>query len=166
MPDVSLGEGSGLLRIGQKATLIIGLLPGIRNSDITKIDEAIEKGRTILASSDTNDRHTSHLFELFGFILFQAFKRTNKIDESISTRRQVLERPHANRLFLRFSRPPDTCYLPMFLVGNQYHELRPRDSSYIRHGGGRLYSTVVLKHDFPSLFFPATNVAVFVSLSQ
>ncbi|KAI9452971.1 CHAT domain-containing protein [Lactarius psammicola] len=96
VPEVFPREGSELLRIAQKSTLLIGLLPGIRNNDITKIDEAIEKGRIVLASPDPRDRHTSLLFELFGFILFQAFKSTNKIEylnESISIRRQALEPP-------------------------------------------------------------------------
>ena len=40
--------------------------PGICNNDITNIDEAIEKGRTILASSDPNESVCVIHFELFG----------------------------------------------------------------------------------------------------
>jgi tetratricopeptide (TPR) repeat protein len=70
-----------------------GLLGGIRNSAITDIDEAVEKGRSILASSNPNDLYAPRLF---GEILFEAFERTNRIeylDESIDTLRQLLARP-------------------------------------------------------------------------
>ncbi|KAH9057580.1 CHAT domain-containing protein [Lactarius vividus] len=81
---------------GRKIELLRGLLSGIRNNDITEIDQAIEKGRSIFVSSATKDPPVSPLFGLFGEILFEAFQRTNKIeylDESISAYRQVLERP-------------------------------------------------------------------------
>ncbi|KAN0141160.1 CHAT domain containing protein [Lactarius tabidus] len=69
--------------------LLDGLLSGIRNNDITDIDEAIESGRTILASSDPTDLDTI----VFDIILFAAFVRTKKIEylnESINTTRHIL----------------------------------------------------------------------------
>ena len=70
------------------------LLFGVRNSDdTTKIDEAIEKGRSILASPSLN---YEYILDLFGRILFEAFERTKKIeylDESISVHRQLIETP-------------------------------------------------------------------------
>jgi hypothetical protein len=78
------------------------LLEGIRNYDITDIDGAIEKGRSIVASSNPNDLYAPILF---GEILFEAFERTNKIEyliESIITFHQLLARPLPKtlRLFL------------------------------------------------------------------
>jgi CHAT domain-containing protein len=72
--------------------LLKGVLSGIRSNDITDIDEVIESGRTILASSDPSDLRSSLEF---GNILFEAFERTNKIEylnESIDTFRQLLAR--------------------------------------------------------------------------
>ncbi|KAH9170797.1 CHAT domain-containing protein [Lactarius sanguifluus] len=78
--EESFGEYEGddpeFSRVDKNMGLLAGLLSGIRNNDTTKIDEAIEKGRT----------------------------RTNKIEylnESINTRRQVFERPLPQ--FLRFT---------------------------------------------------------------
>ncbi|KAI9433840.1 CHAT domain-containing protein [Lactarius indigo] len=91
-PEVSFGEYEG------------DDLEFDQNNDTTRIDEAIGKGRTILASTTPGDPIVSCLFELFGLILFEAFKRTNKIEylnESINTRRQVFERPLPQ--FLRFT---------------------------------------------------------------
>ena len=65
------------------------LLLGINNDDTTKIDEAVEKGRSILASSP----HASIVI-VFSKILYAAFRRTKKIEylnESISVRRQEIE---------------------------------------------------------------------------
>ncbi|KAI9433438.1 CHAT domain-containing protein [Lactarius psammicola] len=79
----------------EKLDLLKGLLSGIHDSDITEIDEAIKKGRSAVAYAPRNI-FTSYSFLLFGDILFEAFERTNKIEylnESISTYRQVLERP-------------------------------------------------------------------------
>ncbi|KAH9032345.1 CHAT domain-containing protein [Lactarius deliciosus] len=78
----------------EKLELLEELLSGIRNIYITEIDEAIEMGRTVLASAPTN-LLTSGLLDVFGLILFEAFQRTNKIEylnESISTHSQVFER--------------------------------------------------------------------------
>ncbi|KAI9457830.1 CHAT domain-containing protein [Lactarius psammicola] len=91
------------------------LLSGIRNNYITNFDEAIEKSRNILASS-TPMLHpfTSYLFELFGFILFEAFTRTGKIEylnESISKFRQIFEHPLPQ--FMRFT---TLCQLSKSLV--------------------------------------------------
>ncbi|KAH8995835.1 CHAT domain-containing protein [Lactarius hatsudake] len=110
VPGVSFGFGEyeggdpEFSRIHKNMELLGGLLSEIRNNDATKIDETIEKGRTILALTTPRDPIASCLFEFFGFILFEAFKRTNKIEylnESIQTRRQVFERPLPQ--FLRFA---------------------------------------------------------------
>jgi hypothetical protein len=73
------------------------LLSGILNNvDITKIDEAVEEGRAILASCDLRHRRAPHSLAIFSDTLFEAFQRTKKIEylsESISTCRQILERP-------------------------------------------------------------------------
>ena len=92
-PVMSLSD-SELARIYQKLGLLRGLLSGMPKNDITKIDEAIRKGRTILASAASTHPLASHIFELFGSVLFEAFERTRKIeclDESIRLFRQVLE---------------------------------------------------------------------------
>jgi hypothetical protein len=69
------------------------LLDRIWNNNITDIDEAIELGRSILASSDAS----SHLSDLlvpqeFSGILLEAFEHTNKIEflnELIATLHQI-----------------------------------------------------------------------------
>ncbi|KAH9017633.1 CHAT domain-containing protein [Lactarius pseudohatsudake] len=104
MQVVTFGEGedddSEVGRIIKNVKLLWGLLSRILNiglnNDITKIDEAIGEGRTVLASSAPRGLLTSYFFALFGLILFEAFQRTNRIrylNESINTRRQVLEHP-------------------------------------------------------------------------
>ena len=90
-------------RIREKVELLTELYFWIRNSDITKVDEGIEKGRIILASSSPREPHASFLFGVFGYILDEAFHRTKKIEyltESINTRRQALE--HSSDPMLRF----------------------------------------------------------------
>ncbi|KAI9457827.1 CHAT domain-containing protein [Lactarius psammicola] len=103
-PVMSLGEfGDEVSKFGRKLELLGELLSGIRNNDITEIDQAIEKGRSILVSPAPRFMLTPWLFEVFGKILFEGFKRTNKIgylNDSIDTLRQVLERPSTQ--FLRF----------------------------------------------------------------
>ena len=92
-PVMSLSD-SELDQIYKKLGLLRGLLSGMPKNDITKIDEAIRKGRTILSSAASKHPLASHLFELFGSVLFEAFERTRKIeylDESIRSFRQVLE---------------------------------------------------------------------------
>ncbi|KAH9057544.1 hypothetical protein EDB87DRAFT_1823557 [Lactarius vividus] len=79
----------------EKLELLRKLLSGTGNIDITEIEEAIERGRTILPSAPT-DLLTSGLFVEFGEILFEAFQRTNKIEylnEPISAHRQVYGLP-------------------------------------------------------------------------
>ncbi|KAH9037576.1 CHAT domain-containing protein [Lactarius hengduanensis] len=85
--------------------LLDELLSGIHNTNMTEIGKAIERGRTVLASAPRNlfKPHLRGLFR-FGQILFEAFKRTNKIEylnESISTFRQVYEHPSMH--FLRYT---------------------------------------------------------------
>ena len=110
-PEMSFGKYEAELRqfeaefsqIDKKLGLLKELVTEIQTSDMTKIHETLEKGRTILASSAPRDTAASCLFELFGAILYGAYKRTNKIEylnESISTRRQVFERPLPQ--YLRF----------------------------------------------------------------
>ena len=68
------------------------LYDGICNYSITDIEEAIELGRSILASSDPSDLDSSREF---GDILYEAFKRTKNIEflhESIDRSREVLAR--------------------------------------------------------------------------
>jgi tetratricopeptide (TPR) repeat protein len=81
------------------------LLVGIRdNDDTTKIDEAIENGRTMLAAHPPTDPFKPFLFELLGQILYEAFERTEMIkylNESIGTRRQVFDYPIAHPLRFR-----------------------------------------------------------------
>jgi CHAT domain-containing protein len=90
----------------QKTEHLGGLLSGIRNNDITNIDEAIEEGRIILASSTSSfvprDMLTPWHRVTFGDILIAAYMRTRKIEylnESISTHRRVLDGPSPH--FLR-----------------------------------------------------------------
>ncbi|KAH9033971.1 CHAT domain-containing protein [Lactarius deliciosus] len=85
-----------LIKIHKNQDLLQGLLFGIRNNDITNIDEALELGRTIFISPIPMHPLASLLFDSFGELLFEAFRRTKKIEylnESISTRRQILGRP-------------------------------------------------------------------------
>jgi CHAT domain-containing protein len=92
-PTVSLSDPE-LDQIYQTMGLLRGLLSGIPQNDITKTEEAIERGRAMLASAASNDPLASHLFELFGSVLFEAFQRTHKIeylDESIILFRRVFE---------------------------------------------------------------------------
>ena len=78
-----------------------GLRSEIRKEDnATKIDEAVKKCRTILASY-SQSRTTriplqAILLNIFGDVNFEAFQRTKRIEylnESISVRRQVIELP-------------------------------------------------------------------------
>ena len=108
-PNNSLTFGDDHPEFGpilQKTERLKGLLSGIRNNDTTNIDEAIEEGRIILASSAsssaTRDLLTPWHRVSFGDILIAAYMRTRKIeylDESISTHRQVLNGPSPH--FLR-----------------------------------------------------------------
>ncbi|KAI9441137.1 CHAT domain-containing protein [Lactarius psammicola] len=97
-------DSSEVSQIMSNIALLEGLLSGIRNGNITKIDEAVEKGRSIFASSAPKHPLASSLFDSFGEILFEAFERTKKVEyfsELIGTRRQVAsERPLPE--FMRF----------------------------------------------------------------
>ncbi|KAI9441138.1 hypothetical protein BJY52DRAFT_1217028 [Lactarius psammicola] len=101
MPAVSFKDGFDGT---ENMKLLKRFLLGIPNNDITKIGEAIENGRFILASSDPRDPFSTELFKTFGDVLIEVFRRTNKIEylnESISTSRQVFERPCAQSLRLQ-----------------------------------------------------------------
>jgi CHAT domain-containing protein len=66
-------------------------VPAINDGDMAKIDEAIKESRSRAASSDNEQ-----VLNLFGEMLILAFMRTKKIEyinESISTRRRMLESP-------------------------------------------------------------------------
>ncbi|KAH9057683.1 CHAT domain-containing protein [Lactarius vividus] len=87
--------GAEVKRMFKDIELLKGLLSGIRNHDITNIDEALELGRSKLTSSIPKHPCISILFEVFGNMLLEAFWRTNKIgylNESISIRRQKFRR--------------------------------------------------------------------------
>ena len=96
-----------VLKFNQACDKMESLLFGIRDcDDTTKIDEAIEKGRSVLSSSPDPP-----ILDLFGNIQFQAFERTMKIkylNESIIARRQAIESafPHPVRY---------KTYIPLFL---------------------------------------------------
>ncbi|KAN0141182.1 hypothetical protein V8E53_000938 [Lactarius tabidus] len=63
--------------VTQEMRPLEGLLDRVRNNRITDIEEAVELGRSLLASSDPSDLHTPRDF---GNILFEAFERTQKIE--------------------------------------------------------------------------------------
>ncbi|KAH9029063.1 CHAT domain-containing protein [Lactarius pseudohatsudake] len=89
-------HGAELCRIVDDIKFLEGLLSVIRNNDITNIDEALEIGRAKLNGFIPMLPPVSSLFEAFGDMLFEASRRTKKIEylnESISTRRQILGRP-------------------------------------------------------------------------
>jgi hypothetical protein len=73
------------------------LLLGIRNTgDTTKIDEAIEKCRSMALTSSLTNTLRSRILYSFGELLHEAFSCTMKIqylNESISLRRQQIESP-------------------------------------------------------------------------
>ncbi|KAH9011758.1 hypothetical protein EDB84DRAFT_1583248 [Lactarius hengduanensis] len=98
-PVVYIGDSvhrAEAIQMVENTKLLKGLLSGIRNNDITNIDEALELGRTLFTSSSIPMHPlASSLFEAFGGLLFEAFQRTKKIEylnESISTRRQLIGR--------------------------------------------------------------------------
>ncbi|KAI9441131.1 CHAT domain-containing protein [Lactarius psammicola] len=112
VPVVSYGKPnyhSVLSPAFKKLDLLNELLSGIRDNDITGIDEAIKLGRSVVASAP-RDLYASEFFLYFSRILFEAFERTHKIEylnESIAIRRQFLEHPSEwlrsttlNQLFL------------------------------------------------------------------
>ncbi|KAF8265304.1 hypothetical protein EI94DRAFT_1804545 [Lactarius quietus] len=106
--SVAGDDDSVIGRLYKNADLFMELLFGISDTnDRARVDEAIQKGRSILASesSSPRDSPTSLYSLLFGEILFEAFMHTSKVEyliESISIRRQVLDREHPLRPLLRF----------------------------------------------------------------
>jgi hypothetical protein len=92
----SLDDEEDIQTIGPMKDLLFGIC---NTDDTAEIDVAIEKGRSILDSSPDNV-----ILGLFGYLLFEAFNRTKKIEylnESISVRRQQIESPLPQAL--RFS---------------------------------------------------------------
>jgi CHAT domain-containing protein len=92
----SLDDEEDIQTIGPMKDLLFGIC---NTDDTAEIDVAIEKGRSILDSSPDNV-----ILGLFGYLLFEAFNRTKKIEylnESISVRRQEIESPLPQAL--RFS---------------------------------------------------------------
>jgi CHAT domain-containing protein/tetratricopeptide (TPR) repeat protein len=103
-----------------------GLLEGICNYVITDIDEAIELGRSILASSNPNDLDAPGIF---GDILFEAFNRTNKIEylnESMDILRQLLARPLPKLLRLIVNTQLSKIFLARAAIspGHRMHDVR------------------------------------------
>ena len=99
--ETSSGNDPLSTDIAQKTHPLDGLIDGIGNNSITDIQEAIEFGRSILASSDPSDLE---LPNKFGMILFRAFKRTkeiNYLDESIHIFRQLLARQQPKPLHIQ-----------------------------------------------------------------
>ena len=87
--------------VTQKKDPLDELRDEIRDGSITDIGEAIELGRSILASSDPNDLDAP---DIFADILYQAFERTNTIEflhESINTSRQLCDLTRRSPKFLR-----------------------------------------------------------------
>ncbi|KAF8264264.1 CHAT domain-containing protein [Lactarius quietus] len=83
-----------MVRVREEAEILIGLLNGIHNDDFVKVEEAIQKGRNIVASSTPTDMITATPCARFSEVLFEAFMRTSNIgylNESIGLRRQALE---------------------------------------------------------------------------
>ncbi|KAH8978738.1 CHAT domain-containing protein [Lactarius hatsudake] len=125
-------HGAEVVRMVENIELLEGLLSGIRNNDITNIDEALELGRTIFTSSIPMHPLASSLFEAFGDLLFQAFERTKKIEylnESISTRRQlqVFGRPSLQSVRVRSTRRLAATLLTCFLVVESLPSNRSQD---------------------------------------
>jgi hypothetical protein len=113
-PMSSRREPGKKSEISRQKELLQGLFSGIPNDDVAKMDEALEKGRAILTSSPPRHMHSSSLFESFACILFEAYRRTNKIEylnESIGTLRQAFQRP-----ILRFLGFTTLRYLAMALL--------------------------------------------------
>ena len=83
-------------QVRETVEIFAGLLYRIRSNNIPDLEEAIEVGRSMLLSSTPRDSATSLASFSFSKILFEAFKRTKKIEylnESISTNRQALGLP-------------------------------------------------------------------------
>jgi hypothetical protein len=98
--------------LGQMKKKMGLLLSGIRNADITKINEVIEEDRAMHSSSELMDseRLVKQLSYSLGDLLLGAFQRTKKIEylnESISIHRECLERPLPP--FLRFGSLSQLC---------------------------------------------------------
>ncbi|KAH9029046.1 hypothetical protein EDB85DRAFT_1892185 [Lactarius pseudohatsudake] len=84
------GDNADFGRIHKQIGILAGLLNGIPDNDITKIDEAVKIGRTLqyLLHLLQGTRLASGLFDSFRHMLSEVFKRTKEIeylDESVNT---------------------------------------------------------------------------------
>ena len=94
-------ESRNTFALSQEHTQTIGrmrdLLSGIRNTDDgMEVDQAIERGRSMLATLTSSLFFKVPILDVFADLLHEAFVRTNKIEylnESISVRRQLIESP-------------------------------------------------------------------------
>ena len=97
MTGVSLikDDDSEVSQLYKSADLLMPLVIEIIDDDGSRVDEAIEKGRTIvLASPSPKNQFTPFPSLVFGEMLFQAFfvhpNKTEYLHEFIDTRRQIL----------------------------------------------------------------------------
>ncbi|KAH9057060.1 CHAT domain-containing protein [Lactarius deliciosus] len=132
---LALEEGNTLEadRISKKAQLLEGLLSDFYSNNITDVEGAIKKGRTILASSAPSDQYAYCLLSLFGPILFEGFKRTNYenieyLDESIGAYCRILEYPDARNF-----RPMTHSLLALALLTRSLQHAILAESSDIFH---------------------------------
>ncbi|KAH9171427.1 CHAT domain-containing protein [Lactarius sanguifluus] len=132
-PEVYIGDSvhrAEVIRMIENTKLLEGLLSGIRNNDITNIDEVLKLGRTIITSSIPMHPLASSLFEVFGDLLFEAFQRTKKIEylnESISTRRQLFGRPSLQSNRVKSTRRLAATLLARFQVLESLPSHRTQD---------------------------------------
>ena len=103
-------------KIYKNAILLEEILCWIKNNETLEIEQVIEDGRTILASSDPSSPFAFYVLELFGLILFEAFKRTSEVrylDQSMNTLGRVLEYPFAQHIRLGTLRILSSHYSPV-----------------------------------------------------
>ena len=87
-----LGDVPEIAQSYKNLKLLKDIILAVLDIDVMEIDEAVEKGRTLLPSTAPNSYFTSAVPMFFGMLLFKAFDRTKKIEylnESISIHRQL-----------------------------------------------------------------------------